>query len=250
MAKKNQYKNPPLVEVFCEFFFQPPEEAEWDVLLLTRFWNKIRTAFPKRENLKAGIEVSVREGEGSPKVRFGPPTPQYRFRSADNKTLVQIGENLLAVNRLPPDYEGWGKFEPVVASSFSHYLQVWKPSKLVRAAVHYIDKIDIPKREIELADYFTLYPVFPEKPKTLVTNVLLSYEAKGANEGDVVVFTMKQMPSANPHGVSFFVTFDYVATGGLALKVESVKRWITNAHDHLHELFENTFTNECKKLWD
>jgi uncharacterized protein (TIGR04255 family) len=132
----------------------------------------------------------------------GPPTPRDRFASADGKTLLQVGENLLVVNQLPPFYS-WERYEPTVVDCFGQYARLWKPARALRAAVHTIDKVDIPKIEVGLEDYFNLYPVLPEYPKTAATNLAFSYEVSGAGEGDVLTTTMKQHPSANPEGMTF-----------------------------------------------
>jgi hypothetical protein len=91
----------------------------------------------------------------------GPPAPRHRFTSEDYQTTVQLGDNLLVVNQLPP-YYGWEKFEPVVDRCFRLYLDLWKPETVARAGAHYLDKVDIPKVEFDLAEYFNLYPRLPD----------------------------------------------------------------------------------------
>jgi hypothetical protein len=88
MGKRKQFRNPPLVEVFTEFFFEPNPEREPHSLLVGKFWGKVKEDFPQ------------------PIEPTGPPAPRDRFASADGKTILQIGENLLVVNQLP-SYYGW-----------------------------------------------------------------------------------------------------------------------------------------------
>jgi uncharacterized protein (TIGR04255 family) len=250
MARK-LYKNPPLVEVFTEFFFQTENGVEWDSFVTPDFYKKIAKKFPTRQRLNAvGIEVRVPGGRASPEFQpVGPPTPRYRFISADEKTLVQLGENLLVVNQLPP-YYGWGKYEPIVEESFDLYAKLWKPSAVPRAAVHYIDKVDLPVPEAGLEQYFTLVPMLPEFPDKPATNLALSYEVPGAAPGDILVVTMRQRPSADPQGMSFLFQSDYVATGGLPRETAAIKEWLGNAHDFLRDVFLSTFTDKCRALFD
>jgi uncharacterized protein (TIGR04255 family) len=251
MAKRKQYKNPPLVEVFSEFFFQPPEGEEWDPFVAPSFYRRIEKKFPTRQRVPGGgIEIRVASSGAAPEFqRFGPPTPRYRFISEDGKTLVQLGENLLAVNQLPP-YYGWERYEPVVMESCTLYEKLWKPATLARAAVHYIDKVDLPEVEVALDRYFNLFPVLPEGIEQPVTNLTVACEIPGVNTGDILVLTMKQQPSANPDGTAFLFQWDYVATGGLTLNVTAVREWLNAAHDFLSRLFLSTFTEECRKLFD
>ena len=39
--KRKQFKKPPLVEVFCEFFFQVQDGSEWDSFQVPTFYKKI-----------------------------------------------------------------------------------------------------------------------------------------------------------------------------------------------------------------
>jgi uncharacterized protein (TIGR04255 family) len=232
MAKRKQYKNPPLIEVFCEFSFQPDPNKEVDPLWVANFW---------RGRIKADFPRAVQP--------TGPPAPRHRFASENGKTLVQVSENLLVVNQLPP-YYGWERFEPVVAECFEHYARGWKRVRGDRAAVHYVDKFDIPRLEFNLDGYFNLFPVLPEFPKKPATNIAVSYEVQGAQEGDVVVTTLRQYPSANPEGATFLIQWAYIATGGLETDTQQVRSWLGKAHDFLSELFLSTLTDECRKLFD
>ena len=251
MAKRKQYKNPPLVEVFTEFFFQPEEGTEWDSFIMPTYYRKIAKDFPTRKRMPTvGIEVRMAGGGSSTEFQpLSPPTPRHRFISEDEKTLVQLGENQLVVNQLPP-YYGWEKYEPTVVDCFSLYLKLWKPARVLRAAVHYLDKIDLPEAEVGLEKYFNLLPVLPEYPEQPATNLTLSYEIPGAIGGDVLIVTMKQRPSADPNGLSFLFQWDYVATSGLICEITAVREWLKEAHDFLSGIFLSTFTDECRKLFD
>lgn len=251
MVKRKQYKNPPLVEVFTEFFFQPAEGVEWDSFLVPKYFKAIARDFPNRKRMSSvGIQVRMAGDGTSPEFQqIGPPTPRHRFTSENEKTLVQLGDNLLVVNQLPP-YYGWEKYAPTVVECFGVYARLWKPQRAVRAGVHYIDKIDLPEVETGLERYFNLLPVLPEFPPEPATNLTMSYEVPGANTGDILVVTMKQQPSANPDGMTFLFQWDYVATGGLPNDRSAVQTWLDQAHDYLSRLFLNTFTHECRKLFD
>jgi uncharacterized protein (TIGR04255 family) len=231
MAKLKQYNNPPLIEVVCEFQFEPSPEKIPYALLLAKFWKgKMKAAFPQ----------AIQPTE--------PPKPRDRFASENGKTFVQIGENLLVVNQLPP-YYGWEQFEPVVVDCFREYARHWRPLRVERAAVHYLNKIDIPQLEFNLDKYLNLLvlPPFPNKP---VMNISASYTVCGARESDVVVTTLRQLSSANPEGTSFLITWDYYTNGGLPADTDQLQSWLGDAHDFQRELFVSTLTDECRKLFD
>jgi uncharacterized protein (TIGR04255 family) len=232
MARRKQHVKLPLVEVFCEFYFAPAPDKGVDSLLLSKFW---------KGSVKSNFPLAVQPA--------GPPVPRHRFLSQNEKTFLQIGENLLVVNQLPP-YYGWERYEPVVVEAFESYVRVWRPARVDRTAVHYINKIDVPEVDFNLEKYFNLFPVLPEFPNTPATNIALSYEVQGAREGDIVVTTMRQHPSAAPQGATFMLYWDYVATGGMAADMKEAQSWLAGANDFLDDLFFSTLTDECRRLFD
>jgi len=249
--KHKQFKKPPLIEVFCEFFFETAAGVEWDSFIVPTFYRKVRKDFPTRQRMSTvGFQLMMGVGVPPPQMQsVGPPTPRHRFISENGKTLVQLGDNLLVVNQLPP-YYGWERFEPTVMQCFRLYTQLWKPEKVARAAVHYIDKVDIPSLDVGIEEYFNLYPTLPEHPGTPATNLALTYEVQGAVAGDILVGTMRQHPSANPEGMTFLFQSDYVATGGLPSDEKAVQSWLNKAHDFVFDVFLSTFTDKCYKLWE
>lgn len=242
--------NPSLVEAFVEFLFAPPDGAEWDSFVVPAYYKRIHTKFPTRKRSDSvGTKARLPSGGSQPKFPLnGSPTPWHRFISKDEKTLVQLGENLLVVNQLPP-YHGWDVFRPTVIECFESYVKLWKPERVVRASLHYIDKIELPEDDAGLEKYFNLLPILPEFPDKPATNVSMSYEVAGAGEGDVMVVAMWQHPSADPDGLTFLFRRDYEAADGFSPDRDATTGWLDRAHDYLHRTFKDALTDECRNLF-
>ena len=253
MARKHtldrkQYEKPPLVEVFCEFFFENAVGQEWDWFIVPKLYNKLRGKFPRRKHIRSvGVQFRMEPLRGVQDLdTLGPPTPRHQFFSEDSKSLVQVGENLLVVNQLPP-YYGWERFEPLVIDCFETYCTLAKPTSVARCALHYIDKVDVPKADFPLEDYFNLYPVLPGSDP--VTNLAMAFEVRGADEGDILAVAFRQHPSANPEGTSFLLQFDYVATNPREPSLAVIGHWLQTAHDVASGYFRSTITEKCEKLF-
>ncbi len=115
-------KQLPLVEVYCEFVFEPPEGETWDWLRICEFARKIDGDFPQRRMLRQhGEPARLGADENEAYWEEGDAdqaTPLFRFATEDGLTTVQIGENLLVVNRLPvenprPPYGAVGEILPL-----------------------------------------------------------------------------------------------------------------------------------------
>lgn len=249
MLERKQYSKPPLVEVFCEFFFEPQSNAEWDIFLLPQMHDKIRDRFPERKHLRTvGVHLNRDRAKGFQMERFGPATPRHQFISTDGKSLAQVGDNLLAVNQLPP-YYGWDNFRPRVEECFAAYCDLWKPQRIACAALHYIDKIDIPLPQLNLFEYFNLYPTLPDDAPDSITSIAMGFESQGKMEGDIFAVAFRQEPSANPEHTSFVLQFDYVAGAGLELALEGVTGWLEAAHDACSSFFRSAITAKCAELF-
>ena len=99
------YVNAPLHEAVCEFRFQ--SENPWDPAFPGIIYGRMRGTFPKHRPA-AAIETSVVAQSDSFEHRFAAAS-RSQFLSDDERALVQIGPNLLAVNVLRP-YPGWRLF--------------------------------------------------------------------------------------------------------------------------------------------
>src|SRR5262249_45340778 len=145
--------------------------------------------------------------------------------------IVQVGENLLAVNQLPP-YYGWEKFEQEALGALSIYLDLWKPRRIRRAGLHYVDRVEIPGDTINLPDWFNLYPVLPalfqDRP---VSNFAMAFDVAGQREGDVLSIQFLQQPSANPELNPIHLQWNYVALRGMEATSEEVRSWLALAHE-------------------
>jgi uncharacterized protein (TIGR04255 family) len=255
MLERKQYRKPPLIEVFCEFLFAPTEGLEWDALLLSQFYDQLgREAFPKNIRLKTFVSVTqVGKPEG-PQLKMGPPTPRHQFRSPDESTIVQVGENVLVVNQLPP-YYGWEKFETQVVQSLELYLSTWKPQSVTRALLHYDDRVDIllenPEKTLYLQDYFNLFPVLPaEMQNGQVVNLAMAFEIRGMREGDALVGRFFHEASANPDIMSFRLFWDYVAKMPLDARTDVIRDWLAVAHEATGKAFRSALTPHCEALFD
>lgn len=252
MLERKQYAKPPLLEVFCEIVFEPVGGQEWDGLLLAGFYDRLgRQRFPRKKGLNTvGVALELGGADETKVDRLGPPTSRLQFLTGDGNRIVQVGENLLAVNQLPP-YYGWEKFEKDALDALALYLDVWKPRRVRRAGLHYVDRIEIPGETIHLPDWFNLFPVLPtsfqDRP---VSNLTMAFEVVGKREGDLLSIQFLQQPSANPELTPIHLQWNYAATRGLEATEAAVRDWLSLAHEATGTAFRSALTAKCETLFE
>ena len=242
--------NPTLVEAYVEFWFDPPDGTEWDSFVVPRFFKKVAAKFPIRKRVEsvrvdAGMATSIDPSQIAPN---GSPTPSYHFFSQDKRSLVQLGENLLVVNYSTP-YPGWKAVQTNVIECFELYVKLWKPETVVRAGLHYIDRLDLPEDEDGLEKYLNVLPNLPNFPDKPATNVSMCYEVAGAEEGDVMAVSLRQQPSDSPDGLTFLFQRDYEAQDAFAPDRNTLWKWLDRAYNYVDRTFQEAVTDDCRNLF-
>jgi len=118
-----RYTKPPIIEALCELRFEP--SLPWDLAIPGLLYEKVKDDFPKRRQVRA-FETSVSAGpEGvEQQVRTA---DRMQFLREDERALIQVGPDLLAVNHLEP-YPTWQEFLPLIHRGFDAYCRAADPS--------------------------------------------------------------------------------------------------------------------------
>ena len=103
MVYTKKYKNPPLIEALCEFIFDEPKVD----LQFTEanFGNILLEDFPEKKEIKNITYSFDNKGESNHNEEVG----LIQYRDATNNRLVQLGKDLLAINKLAP-YTNWENY--------------------------------------------------------------------------------------------------------------------------------------------
>jgi len=249
-----RFKKPPLLEVYCEFLFDPPEGDSWEGLQVCEFVGLIGEGYTQHRMMHhGGVQIRLHDEEGDYWGHGDPDdiVPLFRFSTDDGSTTVQVGENLLVVNQLPP-YYGWSRYGPRVLDGIKAYSHVWKPVKVVQAFLHYVDRVLTPQGNFEFRDYFNLYAVLPPAFDRPYTNLSLSFDIEGCGRGDVLSVAVQQVSSPDPDGMSFLLNWDYGSTEPIELDPElsRVREWLEAAHTCCGYYFQSLFTDRCFALFE
>jgi uncharacterized protein (TIGR04255 family) len=98
-----KYKNPPVIEVVCDFRLTP--ETRWDLTVPGLLYEKLKVSFPHKEQ-RVLQEVELTQGPEGLQQHIR-TRERMLFFTEDSKTIVQVGTGLLVINVLKP-YPHWG----------------------------------------------------------------------------------------------------------------------------------------------
>ncbi|MBC7233980.1 MAG: TIGR04255 family protein [Chloroflexi bacterium] len=240
-----QYRNPPIVEALCEFRFEPG--APWDMAIPGLVYEGIRDSFPKRRQAKT-FEVSVAAGPGGIEQQVV-TTDRMQFLREDEKALIQVGPNLLAVNHLKP-YPTWRGFLPLIRQGFNAYLAAANPKGIQRIGLRYINRIELPGKRVELADYLEFRPFvgerLPQDYGPFIVGIQIPFEASR----DFLRLQLASAVAGKPETVALMLDLDYFLAQPSAVSQDQVFDWIKLAHDHVEEVFEACITERLRQMFE
>jgi uncharacterized protein (TIGR04255 family) len=247
---RHKYNNPPIEEAICEFRFAPG--AAWNLTVPGLFYEKVKDVYPGEPQQQNLIQAEFQIGQvpANPEIALKQATTRLLFQSADGKKLVGVGHDVLSIHSLQP-YEGWEDFSQRINESFQAYLEVSKPVGVIRVAVRYINRIVISgNQDIELNDYFNVYPQYPDDIPVKMSGFLTRTESTYEDTPIGLKITLSDAIGSPSQAV-------------FILDLEVFQDWvekplvIEELIDSLHELkyregqvFEKLITDRTRELFD
>lgn len=162
MANYPLLKNAPITEALIDIRIKIKEG--FDVKRFLSIYDTISSQYPeKKERHKWESRFEFKKGEVP--VSSGTETIDgYIFTSADKKQVFQTRIDGFTFNRLKP-YEEWETFRDEGFRLWQLYRDLVSP-EIVRVALRYINKLDIPlypQTALDFDKYLTAAPVVPKE---------------------------------------------------------------------------------------
>ena len=234
-----RYARSPLSEAVCEFRFVPSRDWDWTIPGLA--YSKLGTAYPEKRQV-GSLQISLAPESGVLAQQLS-AIDRIQFLGDGQKSLVQLGPDLLAVNRLAP-YSGWPAFAVTIREALAVYVDIANPVSLARVGLRYINRFEIPETSVDMDDYFRAQPRLPaEIPQEFglfAMTVDVSYQTA------MMRFSLAQIPSESPT-LSYVCDLDFNAAGDDAPSFDGVAAWLTEAHSRVESAFVATFTDKTHR---
>ena len=246
--KSEHYPNAPLIEALVDIQVSMP--STFNVELLTTFADSVKAAFPVKNNL---YQLSAMMQFGPEAANQSATSSQqhigFRLSDAENKKIIQIREGGFSFSLLKP-YSDWSSFSIEATKYWADFVSICKPEKVVRCALRYINRIDIPLQTVEIEKYLNIYPKLPDLPDDatytiagMQMSVLLPQDALG----DAVV-NLATVDPYSPDGTSILLDIDIYKLVGINPTSELVWDLLSSQRGKKNELFENFITDKTREL--
>jgi uncharacterized protein (TIGR04255 family) len=242
-APDKHYANAPIIEAVIDLGVELASKTVDD---LKKVHDGEEAQYPTVE------KINLTTGQ----VNFGPEASAsarvdhkgFLFRSADGKIIHQARLDGFTASRLAP-YPDWGAFRTEALRLWNIYRSVAGPLKIVRVAVRYVNRIDIPLPISDFGDYLRTVPlVSPDLPQGLAGYFMqLVMPLEDIKSNAVIIETI--IEPAGPNVASIVLDIDIFRTDELPSDEAVLWALIEELRTAKNKVFEGCITDKARQLF-
>jgi uncharacterized protein (TIGR04255 family) len=250
MQVQKHYVRAPITEAIIDFRVVLAEGFTTDKLADIHL--QIKNDFPIIQpfHRKIGIFTVDPSGPDAPiTVDTSTQHNGFWFKSRDNLRIFQATSDGFTFNRLAP-YQSWEEFRSEAGNLWKIYKEVCTPICVTRAAIRYVNQINIPANElIELKDYLK---TVPEISSNLAQKALQSFfmqlQIPQQDLNCLLIINEAIAPQANPNFVTIILDLDLFREQIWNRDDEDIWQFLEQLHDRKNEVFEASITDRTREL--
>ena len=235
------YPAPPIVEAMVQFHFADQLKKTQNDKLLKR----LKSGYSHNvhvQALSANLDFQNRH------AGFVDAEPQLRLSSNDEADVLIVQSDTLTWSRVAP-YQGWDALLARVKSEFELANKATGYRKIDRLGVRYINRIDVPLTDMNLAHYENYIQVHLKLPPFVdpLDNYAWRFEKVFRDEGLVAIVQSTTGVPVIPETIAFVFDIDIVAQAELSMKPCDIFAKLESMRELKNNIFELSMTNEARK---
>ena len=255
MTERAHYANAPITEALIDLRITHAQHLSADDL--GTIGERIGDRYPTQEPMYFQSGQIMFQQPGDP-AQFEATQQHsgFRFISQNKQQIVQVRMDGFTFSTLAP-YDRWESLRDEARRLWRLYRSVAKVESITRAAVRYINRIDIPDElpTLQLEDYLRTYPeVSADMPnKGLIANFFMQVQLWQPDLGCLLIVNETAVPPPDIETpVSIQLDFDlfreqFEEPWPVHEDVE-VWEFLEQLHDRKNEVFEASITDATRRL--
>jgi uncharacterized protein (TIGR04255 family) len=243
MTKSKHYPKAPIIEAVIDLQVSPSEGFDKSV------YETIEKGLSRDFKAKNIEEMMFELQFGDDKKKNSQTQKKIgiRLESNDGKYVIQAKENGYSFSILN-HYDRWESFSKEAYKYWNTYKRLFKPQKVTRQAVRYINRIDIPEASFELKKYFRVYPhLFDDTENVGVAGFFMQAQIP-QKEGGVANVTQTVTQPVKPGCTSVILDIDVFDNKHFKPTSKELKDRIAILRDQKNFIFKSAITAETEEL--
>ncbi len=242
VVKHPHFENAPIVEAVLDILVELPSNVNLDQI--EKYHSLVEKKYPvKKKRIKFGgkIEFSSNTIIPAKKEIFG-----FLFENKEEHKIVQARLDGFSFNKLKP-YEEWNNFKTEAKDLWKKYCSLFKPKRIRRVALRYINEIKIPLPIRDFKDYILTMPdISPELPQGLSNYFMrLTIPDEKISANAVITETFKQPKNEK---LPFILDIDVFKV--IDYNINDTQLWelFEKLRIYKNKVFLNSITSKTKEL--
>jgi uncharacterized protein (TIGR04255 family) len=243
---RRHYPHAPITEAVIALGYELPPEIRLEDLLKVHV--PLKSDYPDRGeqfNVQFQVDTADKVGKTGPSEVVG-----YRFVSPDGRRVFRVTLNDFAYSQLAP-YDRWETLYAEARRIWAITETTLRPRRIKRAAVRFINRIDMPdpeNRGVDLDAYFHAAPKIPRELPQLLTAYFVRLEIPFEAPNGVLILTLATAQSPTPGAVSALLDLDTVVQSA---GMDHTTAWkaIEELRDVKNAAFEASITDAARELF-
>lgn len=171
----------------------------------------------------------------------------FVFRRQDGRYIHQARLDGFTISQLPP-YSEWPDFRTEAQKQWVRYKEIARPIGITRAALRYVNRLDIPAPLERLSDYLRLRPQIPEELPQTPRGYFMQLALPTNTEG-VVMITETIIPPSKPGVVSIVLDIDTFREYATPASDEEAWASLDKLRDLKNDVFEACIEDKARELF-
>ena len=250
-----QYPNPPVREVVCEFRYE--EDGTWDGASPGLVYAALSDEFPRRlveDRPAPSPEPSAQASRLLPPgvqqvgLRVIPELPLRFWRRDDESGVFSVTPYRLAVSHFRP-YPSWEGFKEIVLKGSEAYQGVLNPTRVNRIGLRYINDVSVGQLPVRLGEFFNFYPFVGPTIGGDLSRFHSLVQIEFEDGRDSLVLQMVSTPPSEEQEAEVVLDLDYFLAPSNHLELDEITEWLESAHANLQSVFEGCLTDAARGLF-
>lgn len=238
--------NPPITEALLDIRVNLPKETTLETLL--SFQNEIKEDFPNKKERHMGT-FQIRTGAAPEIFASSDRIDGYMFFAPDNQKIVQTRLDGFTFNKLKP-YSKWETFSQEAKYLWDHYVKIAKPINIVRLALRYINRIEIPLPFGDFKEYILTNPEIAPGISQGLAEFFMQLVIPNADIQATAIVT-ETIEKINDKSKVLPLIFDIDVGKNIILEPKSDEIWniMDDLRNFKNQIFMSSVTDKTKGLF-
>lgn len=239
------FPNAPIVEAIIDIRTVLPSDT--DTTKLAQFGEILKDHYKHREEQKyLKSNVRLHEKNKEPEIRTESGIKGFLFRSEEQQKVLQVQIDGFSFSKLKP-YETWDLFFEEGKELWNHYVEIANPSKVVRIALRYINRIVVPADFSDFNEYLLTNPKIAENLPQSVANFFMRLTMVRPEIEAIAILT-QTMEDLTGNKLPLILDIDVVKKKEFKADDEIWKDFL-ELREFKNEIFFNSITDKTKELF-